>query len=486
MKTLGSERPWRVWLWLFVIGLTAGRFYVAARTGLAPDEAYYWQWSKNLGLSYPDHPPMIAWLIRLGTIICGDTPLGVRLPGIIGAVAATFLCHRIALSVGLDEKHAAAAAILSSALIAPAGAALIMTPDTPLGVLWLAASALLIRLSRGADPRIWYGMAVVAALSILSKYSGFLLITLIGMVCIGERRRLEPTHHLIAAAGVMVALLLPHLIAEWQHGFSAGRFQGRHLMGRLPMAQALQIPARLLALLSGQIGLMTPLVAIFAIKTLWENPRRLRVLSLGLLLPILATASAAVLTHPEQNWASLGHPAAAILAVYGVSKSTRLKRPLRWLAGVVGSGIVLSVLVHVHLLYPYLPLPPKRDPTARLHGFEALRAIPMDPDADGIVCDNYGLAAQVAWQFRGQALGAPVVGADRSALASLPTGRVILLDQAGDVAGAEIPMRCERLLSSRVIPLRLKSSGVWDRVNVSVGTGCRVSPPNTVVTPPNR
>ena len=27
-----------------------------------PDEAYYWLWSKNIALSYFDHPPLATWL----------------------------------------------------------------------------------------------------------------------------------------------------------------------------------------------------------------------------------------------------------------------------------------------------------------------------------------------------------------------------------------------------------------------------------------
>ena len=30
-----------------------------------PDEAYYWLWSKNIALSYFDHPPLIAWFQAL-------------------------------------------------------------------------------------------------------------------------------------------------------------------------------------------------------------------------------------------------------------------------------------------------------------------------------------------------------------------------------------------------------------------------------------
>ena len=34
-----------------------------------PDEAYYILWSNNLSLGYYDHPPMIAWLIKVVSYI---------------------------------------------------------------------------------------------------------------------------------------------------------------------------------------------------------------------------------------------------------------------------------------------------------------------------------------------------------------------------------------------------------------------------------
>src|SRR5262245_15833853 len=63
---------------LLVVVLIAVRGVVAAITPLAFDEAYYWQWSKNLAWGYYDHPPMIAFMIRAGTELFGDTSLGVR------------------------------------------------------------------------------------------------------------------------------------------------------------------------------------------------------------------------------------------------------------------------------------------------------------------------------------------------------------------------------------------------------------------------
>src|SRR4051812_21163535 len=39
---------------------------------LAPDEAVYWAWSRRLALGSLDPPPMVAYLIRLGTSVFGS------------------------------------------------------------------------------------------------------------------------------------------------------------------------------------------------------------------------------------------------------------------------------------------------------------------------------------------------------------------------------------------------------------------------------
>ena len=46
---------------------------------LLPEEAYYWMYSQHPSLSYYDHPPMVAWLIGLGTQLFGNTEFGVRI-----------------------------------------------------------------------------------------------------------------------------------------------------------------------------------------------------------------------------------------------------------------------------------------------------------------------------------------------------------------------------------------------------------------------
>ena len=87
----GRERlPW--------ILLAAGvvlllRFPCGWVTNLLNEEAYYWMFAKHPALSYYDHPPMVAWCIRAGTLAAGETELGVRLVGLVLGAASLGLMY---------------------------------------------------------------------------------------------------------------------------------------------------------------------------------------------------------------------------------------------------------------------------------------------------------------------------------------------------------------------------------------------------------
>ena len=81
---------------LTILALVALRLVAAAFTPMTFDEAYYWTWSKHLAGGYYDHPPMVAFVIRLGTMIAGDTEFGVRLVSILLALPMSWAVYRAA------------------------------------------------------------------------------------------------------------------------------------------------------------------------------------------------------------------------------------------------------------------------------------------------------------------------------------------------------------------------------------------------------
>src|SRR5512144_3013452 len=97
---------------LTVGALVLLRLVAAAFTPLTFDEAYYWTWSKHLAGGYYDHPPMVAFVIRAGTMIAGDTELGVRLVSILLALPMSYAVYRAAAILFGGARVAATAAIL--------------------------------------------------------------------------------------------------------------------------------------------------------------------------------------------------------------------------------------------------------------------------------------------------------------------------------------------------------------------------------------
>ena len=98
---------------LTILALVALRLVAAAFTPLTFDEAYYWMWSKHLAGGYYDHPPGVALVIRLGTMIAGDTELGVRLVSILLALPMSWAVYRAAAILFGGHRLAATATIVA-------------------------------------------------------------------------------------------------------------------------------------------------------------------------------------------------------------------------------------------------------------------------------------------------------------------------------------------------------------------------------------
>src|SRR5258706_5030145 len=116
---------------VMILALVAWRLGAAAWTPLTFDEAYYWMWSKHLAGGYYDHPPGVAAVIRLGTMISGDTELGVRLVSILLALPMSWAVYRTAAILFGGVRVAAAATKLLNVTLIAAGCTLSVTPGSP-------------------------------------------------------------------------------------------------------------------------------------------------------------------------------------------------------------------------------------------------------------------------------------------------------------------------------------------------------------------
>jgi dolichol-phosphate mannosyltransferase len=69
---------WRMAALGILAYVVALRLIFMGTIDLLPEEAYYWNYAQHLDVGYLDHPPMVAWLIWLGTTVFGQTEFAVR------------------------------------------------------------------------------------------------------------------------------------------------------------------------------------------------------------------------------------------------------------------------------------------------------------------------------------------------------------------------------------------------------------------------
>ena len=133
--------------------MTAMRLVYAGELDLRTDEAYYWTWSKESALSFLDHPPMVAWFIRFGTVIFGDTALGVRFAGIVAMLATQLLLADIVRRVTHDFRAVVFALLMPEAALYYGLLMAKVAPDTALIPFAVAMLWCLVRLSQSGDGR---------------------------------------------------------------------------------------------------------------------------------------------------------------------------------------------------------------------------------------------------------------------------------------------------------------------------------------------
>src|ERR1700760_1147163 len=147
-----SARPLLIAI-IVIAAMTVLRIVYASAIELRTDEAYYWTWSKEAALSFLDHPPGIAWLIRFGTAIFGDTNLGVRFGGIVAMLVMQLLLADIVRRVTRDTRAVVFALLMPEAALYYGLLMAKVAPDVAMIPFAVAMIWSLVRLAESGDLR---------------------------------------------------------------------------------------------------------------------------------------------------------------------------------------------------------------------------------------------------------------------------------------------------------------------------------------------
>src|SRR6202035_3821138 len=123
-----------------------------------------------------DHPPMIAWFIRFGTAIFGDTNLGVRFAGIVAMGVTQLLLADIVRRVTRDFRAVVLALLMPEAALYYGLLMAKVSPDVAMIPFAVAMLWALVRLSESGDARWWLAAGLFAGLALLSKFTFIMLL----------------------------------------------------------------------------------------------------------------------------------------------------------------------------------------------------------------------------------------------------------------------------------------------------------------------
>ena len=403
---------------LIVLRLVAG-----AVLPLSADEAYYWLWSKHLAAGYFDHPPAIAYCIRFGTLLFGNTPFGVRAGAILLSVVATAFVWRAGAVLLNDEAHGARAALYFNLTLMIAVEALAATPDAPAIAAAAAFLYALVMLDETEDGRWWLGVGAAAGLGLLSKYTAlFLGLGIVAWLVAVPRARqwfLSPWTY----AGGVVALLIfaPNLWWNYSHHWATFAFQfSRIESGGFTLRFIGEFIAAQLALASPFIFILG--VAGVARATVGKGP--------ALLSALVAPAVVYFFVHAlhdrvQGNWPSFLFPALAIAASFAAQVDwTGHPAPLLRVSRLAAIPVAAAMLIFVYAqaLFGIVPMG-RADPLARLLAVnfgDVVAQVERDrarAGASALITTDYATTAWLAFYAQGPESVIPVVESFRWTMA---------------------------------------------------------------------
>lgn len=187
--------------------------------GYFRDELYYLACGLRPDFGYVDHPAMAPLFAVAGWKLFGETLYGVRFfPALFGAaviVLTALMARRI--GAGVFGQSFAALAAFCAPLYLVAGSKL--STDSFELLFWTGLAFITLLMVLRNDPRLWLWFGVVAGFGLHAKHSVafFAFALLVGLAV--ARRDLLFNRWILFGGAVALAIALPNLIWQWQHGW---------------------------------------------------------------------------------------------------------------------------------------------------------------------------------------------------------------------------------------------------------------------------
>ncbi|HWM26469.1 MAG TPA: glycosyltransferase family 39 protein [Chthoniobacterales bacterium] len=404
-------------VWLFILGLTAIRLTLLGTTDLTFDEAHYWMWSERLAPSYFSKGPGVAFAIRAGTAIFGDTEFGVRFWSPFLGAGTSLLVYYFARK--LFNASTGFWAVLAINAIPMFNVGNILMTIDPLSIFFWTAAMFTFWLAIERSPNFswfWPVTGFLIGLGFLCKYTNaFELVSIVLVMALVPRLRREfKSLNFYCLLGAFALSLVPPLVWNAQHAWATlGHLRSR---GSLEDAPGFH-PLELLGFLGAHFFFFSPLLFLgiaWAVIASWRRARQhFKVLYLVWFgLPVfLFYFLLSINKQAAPNWDVLAFVSLGVLASAYWQKRLASSRAWR---GVLAAGILLALAISMIFLDTDLlrsagvPIP-RRDPADAARGWKsAARAVekirselePKLGEAVFVIADQRDRASEMAFYFQ--------------------------------------------------------------------------------------
>jgi 4-amino-4-deoxy-L-arabinose transferase-like glycosyltransferase len=194
--------------------------------GLMPQDAYYSFYGEHPALSYFDHPPAIAYLLKTFTTIFGRKVFAIKLADTFVTLLTLCSFYKLAGYFLSPRRTDNALLILFSTLMVTI-LSLVSTPDVPLLLCW-TLSLLCLYKAIFQSKQVWWILAgICMGLTFDSKYTGLLVPAgvILFLILSNKYRRLFLSSQSWLAVLFFGMTISPVIIWNVRNNFASFRFQ---------------------------------------------------------------------------------------------------------------------------------------------------------------------------------------------------------------------------------------------------------------------
>jgi 4-amino-4-deoxy-L-arabinose transferase-like glycosyltransferase len=394
--------------YLLILIVLAHRLFLLKYLPFSGDESYHWEWSRNLALSYYDHPPMTAWLISILTYIFGTSRFVVRLTAFLCYSGTLYFIYLLAKDIGGKRVGILSLLILLSVPIISALSVMITT-DPPLLFFW-AASLYYLYKAIFKNKKFWIISAFCVSGALLSKFLAFNLIfsLLLFLALSGKITETLKCGYFYAFLLLTFILFSPVLYWNYHHDWATFyfNFSKRHTFRfRFKYFFDYVLVQFVTAGITTSALYIAALLGDIKSLSLFKDKKKLYLYTFGIFI-FLSFLPVSLSRRIGAHWPICGYLSLTIVASLWLSKIN--KKIISFI--IIFFPLFLTILLSFFLLFPYY-LPEnisykgqEKATTKRLvhfYGWEEA-AVKLNeyldemPDDAKIISDSYGVASLMA------------------------------------------------------------------------------------------